>query len=197
MKGRILFVDDEANILSAYQRQYRKRFKIDTAQSGEKALVLLADNGPYAVIISDMRMPGMNGIELLKRVEAIAPDTVRIMLTGNSDQQTAIEAINEGHIYRFLTKPCSPERLAKALVAGLEQYRLITVEHELLENTLKSIVQVLTDVLSLVNPEAFGRTARLKRHMYELALSMNLPEIWSLLPNRTRSSFSGGPGSAS
>ena len=103
-----------------------------------------------------------------------------MMLTGNSDQQTAIDAINDGHIFRFLSKPCPPKLLAQALIAGLEQYRLITAERELLEKTLKSIIHVLTDVLSLVNPEAFGRTTRLKRHMHDLAHSMGLPQIWSL-----------------
>jgi response regulator RpfG family c-di-GMP phosphodiesterase len=180
MLKRILCVDDEPNILMAYKRQFRKHFEIDTAQDGEKALRLLDDRGPYAVVVADMRMPGMNGIELLKRVRAKAPDTVRMMLTGNSDQQTAINAINDGHIFRFLSKPCLPKILAQALIAGLEQYRLITAERELLEKTLKSIVHVLTDVLSLVNPEAFGRTTRLKRHMRDLAHAMGLPQVWSL-----------------
>jgi response regulator RpfG family c-di-GMP phosphodiesterase len=180
MLKRILCVDDEPNILMAYKRQFRKHFEIDTAQDGEKALRLVDDRGPYAVVVADMRMPGMNGIELLKRVKAKAPDTVRMMLTGNSDQQTAIDAINDGHIFRFLSKPCLPKILAQALIAGLEQYRLITAERELLEKTLKSIVHVLTDVLSLVNPEAFGRTTRLKRHMRDLAHAMGLPQVWSL-----------------
>ncbi len=180
MLKNILCVDDEPNILLAYKRQFRKNFEIDTTQDGEKALRLLDDRGPYAVVVSDMRMPGMNGIELLKRVKARAPDTVRIMLTGNSDQQTAIDAINDGHIFRFLLKPCPPKILAQALINGLEQYRLITAERELLEKTLKSIIHVLTDVLSLVNPEAFGRTTRLKRHMCDLAQAMDLPQIWSL-----------------
>lgn len=180
MTGRILFVDDEPNILMAYKRQFRKQFELETAQSGDEALAILTGGEPYAVVVSDMRMPKMNGIELLRKVESKAPDTVRMVLTGNSEQQTAIDAINEGHIFRFLTKPCPHETFAKALMAGLEQYRLITAERELLEKTLKSIIQVLTDVLALVNPEAFGRTARLKRRIQELAVAMDLPEIWSL-----------------
>jgi response regulator RpfG family c-di-GMP phosphodiesterase len=164
----------------AYKRQFRKHFEIDTAQGGDKALRFLDDRGPYAVVVSDMRMPDMNGIELLKRIKAKSPDTVRIMLTGNNDQQTAIDAINDGNIFRFLSKPCPPKTLAVALIAGLEQYRLITAERELLEKTLKSIIRVLTDILSLVNPEAFGRTTRLKRLMHDLALAMALPQVWSL-----------------
>ena len=180
MSKRILCVDDEPNILMAYKRQFRKHFDIDTAESGDQALRLLDDRGPYAVVVSDMRMPGMTGIELLKKVMVKAPDTVRMMLTGNNDQQTAIDAINDGNIFRFLSKPCPPKALAGALIAGLEQYRLITAERELLEKTLKSIIHVLTDVLSLVNPEAFGRTTRLKRLMHDLAHAMALPQVWSL-----------------
>jgi response regulator RpfG family c-di-GMP phosphodiesterase len=180
MIGRILFVDDDPNILMAYKRQFRKQFNMDTAEGGDQALEMISSDEPYAVVVSDMRMPKMNGIELLQIVASKVPDTVRMILTGNSDQQTAIDAINEGHIFRFLTKPCPHETFAKALMAGLEQYRLITAERELLEKTLKSIVQVLTDILALVNPEFFGRTARLKRGIQELAVSMDLPEIWSM-----------------
>jgi DNA-binding NtrC family response regulator len=99
MLKRILCVDDEPNILMAYKRQFRKHFEIDTAQDVEKALRWLDDRGPYAVVVADMRMPGMNGIELLKRVKAKAPETVCIMITSSSDQQTAI---NDGHIFRIL-----------------------------------------------------------------------------------------------
>lgn len=178
MSQRILCVDDDPNVVKAYQRQFRKHFDMDAAYGGEEALALLASRGPYAVIVADMRMPGMNGVELLATAKARAPDTVRIMLTGNNDQQTAIDAINGGHIFRFLTKPCSPNVFAQAMVAGLEQYRLVTAERELLEKTLKSSIRVLTDVLSLVNPEAFGRTTRLQRYMRELALAMGLSELW-------------------
>lgn len=180
MLKRILCVDDEPNVLTAYQRQFRKKFEIHTALDGYTALQLLNDHGPFAVVVSDMRMPGMNGIELLKKFEAKAPDTVRIMLTGNNDQQTAMDAINDGHIFRFLLKPCPQDVLQQALISGLDQYRLVTAERELLEKTLKSVIHVLIDVLSLVNPEAFGRTTRLNRYMHNLAKAMGLPQIWSL-----------------
>ena len=82
MDKRILFVDDEINILEGYRRQLKKLFEIEIAQSGEQGLETLARSGPYAVIVSDFRMPGMNGIEFLARVREEAPDTVRMMLTG-------------------------------------------------------------------------------------------------------------------
>jgi len=118
MNESILCVDDEPCVLQAYQRALRKHFIIEVAFGGEEALKTIAQKGPYAVIVADMRMPGMNGIQLLVKTREIAPHTVRMMLTGNADQQTALDAVNEGHIFRFMTKPCPPELFAKALEAG-------------------------------------------------------------------------------
>src|SRR5438876_3981097 len=102
MSKKILCVDDEPNILQAYQRSLRKQFAIDTALGGAQALELIASQGPYAVIVADMQMPGMNGIEFLIQAAQKTPDTVRIMLTGNADQKTAVEAGNKGHVFQFL-----------------------------------------------------------------------------------------------
>ncbi len=178
MTERILCVDDEANILNACQRALRKRFHIETALGAEPALAQIDAQGPYAVVVSDMRMPGMDGVQLLSEVRRRAPDSVRIMLTGFADVQTAMEAVNEGNIFRFLTKPCSPETLAKALSAGVEQYRLVTAEKELLENTLRGAIKVLTDVLSLTNPTAFGHASRVRRVIRKLCEKLKVDNSW-------------------
>jgi DNA-binding NtrC family response regulator len=180
MTERILCVDDDPNVLQAYQRALRKQFHIEPAFGGEEALQAVAEQGPYAVVVSDMRMPGMNGIELLAKISEIAPDTVRMMLTGNADQETALEAVNQGHIFRFMTKPCPPEIFAKALEAGLAQYRLITAERDLLSKTLSGSVKVLTDVLGLVNPAAFGRAARVRRLVHELCARLPVGAAWQV-----------------
>ncbi|HYK90602.1 MAG TPA: HD domain-containing phosphohydrolase [Acidobacteriota bacterium] len=177
---KILCVDDDENILSAYQRQLRREFQIDTALGGEAALETIAQRGPYAVIISDMRMPGMDGVKLLSKVKEAAPDSVRMMLTGNGDLQTAMQAVNEGNIFRFLTKPCPPESLAKALTAGLEQYKLIIAERELLENTLSGSVRVLTEILSIIEPRSFGRAEMLRDLVKLVARQMGLRNSWEL-----------------
>jgi response regulator RpfG family c-di-GMP phosphodiesterase len=168
MTERVLCIDDDPNILQAYQRALRRQFTIDIALGGEEALQAVINDGPYAVVVSDMRMPGMNGVELLREVKVHAADTVRMMLTGNADQQTALEAVNEGHIFRFMTKPCPPETFAKALTAGLAQYRLIRAEHDLLSKTFSACVKVLTDVLSAVSPAAFGKAARVRQLVRQL-----------------------------
>jgi response regulator RpfG family c-di-GMP phosphodiesterase len=175
---KILFVDDDPNILQAYQRQLRKLFRMDTAAGGEPGLQAISTTGPYAVVVADMRMPGMDGIQFLSRVKEVAPETVRMMLTGNADQKTAIDAVNEGNIFRFLTKPCTPERLAHALNAGIEQYRLVTAEKELLEKTLNGSVKLLTETLSLANPVAFGRASRIKRYVRHIVSRLNLAKGW-------------------
>ncbi len=168
MSERILCVDDDENILDAYKRALRRQFQIETAPGGQQALGMMDARNPYAVIVSDMRMPGMDGVQLLATVKQRAPESVRIMLTGNSDQQTAMEAVNEGNIFRFLTKPCPPDKLAKALTAGIEQYRLVTAEKVLLETTLSGAIKVLTEVLSLTNPTAFGHASRVRRIVRKL-----------------------------
>ncbi len=180
MTEKILCVDDEPNVLEAYQRTLHKRFTMDVAEGGEEALRRIAQQGPYAVIVADMRMPGMNGVELLTQVKQIAPLTVRIMLTGNADQQTAIQAINEGEIFRFLSKPCTPEDLAKALEAGIAQYRLQTAERDLLTQTLSSAIKVLVDILSLLKPQAFGRASEVRRLVRQICQQLQVENSWAV-----------------
>jgi len=178
MAEKILLVDDDNSVLDGYRRSLCREFSLETAVGGEQALQLAASNGPYAVVVSDMRMPGMDGIQLLSRIKALSPNTIRVMLTGNADMDTAINAINEGSIFRFLNKPCSKEVMAKVLSAALVQYRLVTSEKQLLEQTLSGSMQVLTTVLSLVNPAAFSRAERARRYIHHIVIAMNLGDPW-------------------
>jgi response regulator RpfG family c-di-GMP phosphodiesterase len=177
---KVLLVDDEPSVLDALQRQFRKQFHLHTASSGGQGLEMLTAQGPFAVVVSDYRMPVMDGIKFLARVCKLTPDTVRIMLTGNNDLETAMEAVNQGEIFRFLTKPCPPDTFQKALEAGVKQYQLIRAEKELLEQTLTGSLKALADVLSLFNPEAFGRASRLKRYVLELAQQLEISDVWRL-----------------
>ncbi len=122
MENRILFVDDDSNILDGYKRQLRKHFSIETAEGGEKGLDAVKNNGPFAVIVSDLKMPGMDGNQFLAHVKDIAPESTRILLTGYADLRSAIEAINNGSIFRLLTKPCDRIDLIQTLENGIEQY---------------------------------------------------------------------------
>ena len=180
MVEKILCVDDEPNILEAYKRSLRKDFKIDIATGGAEALELIKSDGPYAVIVSDMRMPEMDGVQFLASARSLAPETVRIMLTGNADQQTASDAVNEGHIFHFLTKPCTAEMLRTSLLEGIQQYHLMRAEKELLEKTLIGSLQLVTDILSMVNPTAFGRASRVRRLVRQLSAIMKAEDAWQV-----------------
>lgn len=178
MSAKILCVDDDSKILRGFKRQLASQFTLETAEGGEAALATLSERGPFAVVVSDMRMPGMDGVELLKRVAAKSPDTVRMMLTGNADLQTAIQAVNEGHIFRFLTKPCEATILSNALKAGLEQYRLIRAEHDLLRDTLTGSIKVLTDIVAMLSPAAFGKASRMRRYVKHVIAQLQLSGSW-------------------
>ncbi len=178
--NKVLFVDDEANVLASFTRRLGKQFDITTALSGSEGLEVLERQGPFAVVISDQRMPGMDGIEFLGEVKFRSPDTVRMMLTGNTDLDTAIKAVNKGAIFRFFTKPCPPEDMATAIDTGLKQYNLVTAERELLERTLAGSIKVLVDVLSLADPVAFQKTQLLRNWAGMVARRMKLDSIWEL-----------------
>jgi FixJ family two-component response regulator len=180
MTRRILFVDDEPKVLQAFERQLSEKFDVHTAVAPDLGLRLLADDAPYAAVVSDYRMPHMSGTQFLAKVKQLTPDTVRLMLTGQADLNATIEAVNEGNIFRFLTKPCNAEVLAGALESALEQYRLVTAERELLERTLHGSVKVLSEVLSLTSPGAFSRACRLRRYVAHVATNLGLPNVWEL-----------------
>ncbi len=123
MEHRILFIDDDTNILDGFKRKLRKRFSIETAEGGEKGLDAVKRNGPFSVVVSDLKMPGMDGNRFLSQVKDLSPETARILLTGYADLRSAIEAINNGNIFRLLTKPCDTVDLIQALENGIEQYK--------------------------------------------------------------------------
>ncbi|HOY66391.1 MAG TPA: SpoIIE family protein phosphatase [Candidatus Ozemobacteraceae bacterium] len=136
-KPRILLVDDEPNILSSYSRILSRSWSVTTAPDGEAGLRVIMDGEPFPVVVSDFRMPRMDGAAFLAKVKEISPETTRIMLTGELDFKVAMQAVNEGNIYRFLTKPCPPELLHSALENGLHQYELIQTEKAAREQEIR------------------------------------------------------------
>jgi len=139
MNKKILFVDDEENVLLGYRRALRGQFEIETESDPWKALQRVDLYGPYAVVVVDMRMPGLDGMELLSRLKGLSPDTVRMMVTGYADQKTTMEAVNKGEVYRFLNKPCAQEVLVEALHDGLLQYTRIQTEKERLARSTADV----------------------------------------------------------
>ncbi len=180
MNKNILLVDDDYDVISGYQRNLRKDFKIKIASSAYEALDVIKESPQFAVVISDYAMPKMNGIELLQMVRKVSPETVRIIITGYANLETAIEAVNQGNIFRFLTKPVSPDDLKKVLNDSCEQFRLVTTEKELLDKTLKGSIKILIDILSAANQTAFSQATRLRNLSRSIAIRMGLNKLWEV-----------------
>lgn len=180
MDEKILIVDDDENALAGFRRNLSVHFNLYTAPSAAEAFTVIEKHGPFAVIVSDYKMPYMDGNEFLKQVKNISPETVRMMLTGYAEIKIAIDAVNEDNVFRFLTKPCNTETLIKNIKSGIDQYRLMTAEKELLEKTLKGSINVLIDILSLTNPQIFNRANKLKQMAKNIAAKLRLDKIWEV-----------------
>jgi response regulator RpfG family c-di-GMP phosphodiesterase len=179
-KPSILCVDDEPDVLEGLQLTLGKYFQVNTAPGGHAGLDLLESCDDIVVVVSDMKMPRMTGSEFLAQVAQRHPQVIRVLLTGQSDMESAVSAVNDGQIFRFLTKPCHAKDLRQSIEAGVEQNRLIRAERELLEKTLKGVVATLSDILSLTNPTGYGRTQRVREIVMGLANAIEVPELWEV-----------------
>jgi response regulator RpfG family c-di-GMP phosphodiesterase len=176
----ILCVDDEPRVVDGLAVHLRRDYQVLTANGGQSALQILKEKGAPAVIVSDMRMPGMDGAALLKHVKDLYPDTTRILLTGEPGRDAVVAAINDGQIFRFLTKPCPPDKLRSAIDAGVIHHRLRCAERVLLQETLVGCIKALVDVLAITNSVAFGRATRVKRLATDLAATIDNKGFWQL-----------------
>ncbi|MEM7447135.1 MAG: response regulator [Myxococcota bacterium] len=177
---RVLCVDDEPNVLEGLELHLRRKYDLVTATSGAEGLARLEEGPSFAVVVSDMRMPHMNGAAFLTQVRERAPDAVRMLLTGQTDIESAIAAINEGQIFRFLTKPCPPKTLLSGVEAAAAQHRLLIAERELMQETLFGSIKALIDVLALIHPLAFGRATRLRQLVSEVGSTLAIEPLWPL-----------------
>jgi CheY-like chemotaxis protein len=177
---RVLCVDDEPRVVEGLVLHLRRDYDVHTALSGDEALKKLKQVGGAAVVISDMRMPAMDGATLLHNVMRGYPDAARILLTGEPGRDSAVAAVNKAQIFRFLTKPCPPDQLRAAVEAGVMHHRLVGAERTILKETLVGCIKALTDVLAITNPVAFGRAGRLQRLAIEFAASLGYTDFWQL-----------------
>ncbi len=177
-KPKILFVDDEPLVLEGLRRSLYREFNSDLAEGPGAGLEKVKKEGPYIVVVSDMRMPVMDGAEFLSRVHTLAPDSIRVMLTGYADMEAAMRAVNEGRIFRFLNKPVTAEDLTLTLRACVAQHDLIRREKELLEKTLAGVIRVLSEVLNLANPVAFNKGSRICQYVRHIAGKLRLSNTW-------------------
>jgi response regulator RpfG family c-di-GMP phosphodiesterase len=176
----VLCVDDEPRVLEGLKLHLRKYSNVHCAGSGAEALQKLRELKNVAVIVSDMRMPGMDGATLLHHVMQQFPSVTRILLTGEPGRDVAVSAVNKGNIFRFLTKPCAPDQLKAAVDAAVIQHRLLNAERQILQETVLGCIKALSDVLALASPVAFGRATGIKRTAMEFAAKLEYPEFWQL-----------------
>jgi CheY-like chemotaxis protein len=179
-KPRVLCVDDDPAVLDGMSLHLRRHYEVKTTSSPKAALEILAQQGPFQAVLSDMRMPGCDGAQFLTQVRETWPYVTRMLLTGQADVESAIHAVNGGQIFRFLTKPCPPQHLKASFDAAIEQNRLVLAEKELIGKTLRGSLQALMDVLAISHPEAFGRAGRVKRRVAAMVTSLNWAQAWEL-----------------
>lgn len=177
---KALFVDDSQNLLDLYADSFAQDFEIDTANTAEAGLQILHTKGPFAVVVADCQMPGIDGIQFLAQVKDRFPDTVQIMLTGCAELSSTINAVNQGNLFRFLTKPAESHIFRKALEDAIRQYQLVRSEHELLQQTLTGSIDVLMDMLSMVDPDSFTRGQELRRRVTPVARAIGVKNVWEL-----------------
>ena len=180
MNRRVLFVDDEIEVLKAIERNLFDKFDVETAVGGGAGLKRLSESAPFAVVVSDMRMPEMDGAAFLTQVRKLFPDATRMLLTGHADIDATVQAVNDGNIYRFLVKPCSEETLERALEDGVVQYSLVISERELLQRTLMGAVGAIAEVLSLIEPALFSRATRLEQLLKPALDNLKYEPRWAV-----------------
>lgn len=180
---KVLFVDDEVLLLEGVKRQLRREFDITVAEGGEAALSILSNEGPFAVVVSDYNMPGMDGIAFLNAVYQRYPYTVLVMLTGRAELDVAVNALHNAHIARFLNKPCPKEILQETLTDGLEQYRL-RMSEQLLQVQLQQANQQLNQMNSQLETLVAQKTRALQfqyRYVANIAQMSNSQAIINAL----------------
>jgi CheY-like chemotaxis protein len=177
---RVLCIDDEERVLQGLALTLRKDYDVRTAPSGSQGLQALRQMGGAAVVISDMRMPQMDGATFLHHVMHTCPDATRMLLTGDPGRDSAIDAVNRAQVFRFLAKPCPPEELKAAVEAGVLQHHLVSSERRILRETLVGCIRTLVDVLAIANPVAFGQASRIKRLAMDFCASLGREDFWQL-----------------
>jgi len=173
-KFKILCVDDEPRVLDSLRRHLQDTYEVLTAASGAEGLDALQRHRDVAVVVSDMRMPEMDGATFLRHTRVLRPSS------GQADMAAAIKAINEGQIFRFLTKPCAPDQFLSMIGEAIRQYELVAAERLLLQRTLVGAIKALTDIMTLVSPAIVGRAQRLKRRVSALVTELKLEERWQV-----------------
>jgi response regulator RpfG family c-di-GMP phosphodiesterase len=178
-RQKILLVDDEPHILKSYARGLRKEFDMTTLTSPLEAIKLVEEHEqPFAVIVSDYNMPEMMGDVFLKTCHELSPDSVRVLLSGKTDIESIISCINEGHIFRFLLKPCGLPQMQQTLQESVRQFEILNTEKILFGQTLIATVQICVDFLTIHQPLVFTHVSKQKKQVELLCDQFDIQHKW-------------------
>lgn len=177
MAKKILFVDDDQSLLNTMERNLAFEFEVATADGCEAALAVVDEQGPFSVAVVDMQMPQTNGIQTIAKLRERMPEAVFIMLTGNQDVGTAVQAINDGHVFRFISKPCEVNEIKRALTAAQDQHNLVIAEKELLYGTFMGSINLMTDIIEMDGNRQID-TRRMAATIASLYSSLELKLGW-------------------
>ena len=180
VETRVLFVDDSPNLLGAVRRTLRGKAQVQVAEGAQEALDVLDKDPNISIVVTDQNMPGMKGIEFLAVVAERWPLVTRVMQTGNNDQDTAISAIRQGRVFRFLRKPYSPDDLFQVIVDAQAEHNIRKAEHALLENTLAGSVKLMTEMLSLMRPDLYAQSTRVHELTKTISTRLHMSQPWEL-----------------
>ena len=178
VKYDVLFVDDDPNILRAIRRNLRGKFEICISETVEDALYKIQEFD-FPIVVSDMKMPGMNGADFLIQVKEKLPNAIRILLTGESGLEEAIKAINESDIYKFLTKPCPTDKLVSTLDSALRLYQSAHIEQIIMDKSVKGFVYIISDLMNIISPEIFKKSRDVARIAKSSQTNFPIKDLWS------------------
>ena len=176
--GRILIIDDDLNILHGYRRMLGRRYEVEIAEGPREGLQKALSGEQYAVIICDLHMPKVDGLSLMAKVRELSPHTIRIILTGSLDNSNALDAMNDGIIFRYLTKPCRLEVLSRCIDEGLAFHRQALLAERMRGQTLVGLALLMADLFSVQEPQLAGSAPRIHALVSQMARRLALPEAW-------------------
>jgi CheY-like chemotaxis protein len=180
MSERVLLVDDEKAALSGMRRALGTDYDVTTATSADECLEVLKSSAPFAVVVADYHMGDVDGLSLFESVFELSPNSVRLLLVGKKEIPRALEALDSNLIFRFQMKPFAPEGFANTVAIGVEHYRLQFAERAVLEETLRGMVHVLSELMAMLSPRAFGRAVRLRILARRVGADIGYPDLWEV-----------------
>lgn len=176
----IVIADPDKDVQTGFQRLFGGHMKVVCFSESDPALVFLKQNHNTAVVLSCFNLPGRGGTAFLRAAETIVPQATRVMLTREKSAEAIKKTLNEGHAFLYLEKPCQSKDLVSAMETALAHHRQLAKERALLERTLAGSVKLLIDMLALFHPEAFRRTATVRKQALKLARHLGMRTTWEL-----------------